>query len=504
MDFNKCKVIVNGVAVNYRDVDFPKNTVYEVIKLGHRGPLFFQEHMSRLSKSLKSIGIDETLDSYLLLKDTIKLIEVNGNIDANITYRLSYDGKSFSRYVFYTEAIRIPESAYEEGVSVKTVVFKRDNPDRKVYTNAMQKLRAELKKEEDVYEYLLIDDDGNILEGARSNVFFFKGSTVYTAETGTVLSGITRSAIVSIIENNFEIEYKMIGIENISDMDGAFLTGTSPGVLPIGRIDDYDFDMSNYKICKFIASEYSNRIDEYYRTLNFFGGIESEYGYFKREIPLIGEKAFNRLSSASVMVVGLGGVGSAACEALARAGVGRLFICDFDSVDPSNINRQIIALTSNIGRKKTSVMADRILDINPMCRVEIMDMMLTKHNVNNILSHRVDYIVDAIDMFDSKIALITCAKENDIPIISAMGTGNKLNPLDFKVTDIYRTKNCPLAKKIRRTLKSIGINDLKVVFSEETSPIKPSVSGVISSISFVPPVSGYIMASEVVKSLILD
>lgn len=249
-------------------------------------------------------------------------------------------------------------------------------------------------------------------------------------------------------------------------------------------------------LIKFIFCLSKNELKRYV----FYTGLKEKN--FSREISLIGSRAFSKLSDSSVMVVGLGGVGSSVCEALARAGIGKIIICDFDIVSPSNINRQIIALNSNVGEKKTHIMKKRIKDINPLCIVEIIDQMIKKENVSIITKYSPDYIVDAIDMIDSKIFLINCAKINNLPIISSMGTGNKINPLDFRVSDIYNTQNCPLARKLRKELRSLGVSDLKVVYSEEKNCPKHRVRGAVGSISFVPPVAGYVLASEVIKDLI--
>ncbi|PID82947.1 MAG: hypothetical protein CSB15_00675 [Clostridiales bacterium] len=226
---------------------------------------------------------------------------------------------------------------------------------------------------------------------------------------------------------------------------------------------------------------------------------------FQREIMLVGEENFSKINNSSVLVVGLGGVGSAAVEALARAGVSTIGVLDYDIVDVTNINRQLIALNSTIGMKKTQVIKNRILDINEKANVITYDIRLTKENISQISNYKYDYIIDAIDMVTSKIELIKYASENNIGIISSMGTGKKINPLGFKVDKIKNTKGCPLARVMRKKLGELGIKNVKVLYSEEKA-FMPDVEKLRmpSSISFVPPVCGMILASEVIKSIIND
>lgn len=232
---------------------------------------------------------------------------------------------------------------------------------------------------------------------------------------------------------------------------------------------------------------------------------------FQRTKTLIGEDKFNKLTDSKVIVFGIGGVGSYVVEALARAGVGTIALVDKDVVDETNINRQLIALTSTIGKYKTEIATDRIKDINPDCKVITYPMFYLPETANQINLLEYDYIVDAIDNVTAKIHLVEEAKKNNIPIISSMGTGNKLNPTGFMVADIYETSVCPLAKVMRKELRSRGVKDLKVVYSKE-EPVHPGFSvetetliasrrPAPQSISFVPPVAGLIIASEVVKDI---
>ncbi|MBQ3062795.1 MAG: tRNA threonylcarbamoyladenosine dehydratase [Clostridia bacterium] len=226
---------------------------------------------------------------------------------------------------------------------------------------------------------------------------------------------------------------------------------------------------------------------------------------YSRTAMLIGEEAVMKLRRSHVLVCGVGGVGSFICEALARAGVGHLTLLDFDTVSVSNINRQLIALTSTVGRNKAQVMAERIADIDPDTRIDVLDMFFSSENADEVLSGGFDYIADAIDTVPSKLCLIEEAHRREIPIISSMGTGNKLDPLRFRITDISKTSVCPLAKKVRYELKKRGIGHHKVLFSEEL-PIKPDYAEgerkVPASISFVPSAAGLMIAGEIIRDLI--
>ena len=235
---------------------------------------------------------------------------------------------------------------------------------------------------------------------------------------------------------------------------------------------------------------------------------------FSRTELLIGEEGVQKLQNAKVAIFGIGGVGSYVVEGLARAGIGNFILVDKDKVDASNINRQIIATHKTIGRPKVEVSKERILDINPNANVEIYQEFFMP-NSEEILNDTIDYVVDAVDTITAKIELVVRADKLNIPIISCMGTGNKLDPTKFEVTDIYKTNICPLAKVMRKELKSKGIEKLKVVYSKE-EPIKPNCKPeeikkdnsnkkqIPGSISFVPSVAGLIIAGEVIKDIIKE
>ncbi|MBE6782878.1 MAG: tRNA threonylcarbamoyladenosine dehydratase [Ruminococcaceae bacterium] len=230
---------------------------------------------------------------------------------------------------------------------------------------------------------------------------------------------------------------------------------------------------------------------------------------FSRQNIVFGTETLDILKNSRVAVFGVGGVGGYICESLARSGVGMLDIVDNDTVSVSNINRQIIALHSTIGKNKVDVMKERLLDINPEIVVNEHNCFFLKENEREFEFEKFDYIVDAIDTVSGKLALAVIADKLNVPIISAMGAGNKTDPTQFKVADIYKTSGCPLAKAMRKLCKENNVKKLKVVYSEE-SPIrkeelidetsnKRSIPG---SLSFVPSVMGLIMAGEVVKDLI--
>lgn len=217
---------------------------------------------------------------------------------------------------------------------------------------------------------------------------------------------------------------------------------------------------------------------------------------------LLGEDAMEKLANARVAVFGVGGVGGFAVEALARSGVGALDLIDNDTVAESNLNRQIIALHSTLGRYKTEVMRERILDINPEARVQVHNCFFLPETAQRFDFREYDYVVDAIDTVTGKIELVLQAQAAGTPIISSMGAGNKLNPAAFEVADIYKTSVCPLARVMRRELKSRGVKKLKVVYSRE-QPREPLVKErkMPGSTAFSPSVAGLILASEVIKDL---
>ena len=220
---------------------------------------------------------------------------------------------------------------------------------------------------------------------------------------------------------------------------------------------------------------------------------------FLRTEALLGKEAVEKLHKARVAVFGVGGVGGYVCEALARSGVGTIDLIDSDKVCLTNLNRQIIATRSSIGRYKTEVMKERILDINPSAKVNVYNTFFLPDTAHEFDFTQYDYVADAVDTVTAKISLVMKAKESNTPIISSMGAGNKLDPTSFRVADIYSTKVCPLAKVMRRELKKRDIKSLKVVYSEEEA-IKPDIN-VTGSVAFVPSVAGLIMAGEILKDI---
>lgn len=231
---------------------------------------------------------------------------------------------------------------------------------------------------------------------------------------------------------------------------------------------------------------------------------------FERTEMLLGTEAIEKLKNSRVAVFGIGGVGGAAAEALVRGGVGHLDFIDPDTVSVTNINRQLIATHDTVGELKTEAMRKRALSINPDAVVRTHELFYLPENADSFDLSVYDYIVDAIDTVSAKIELIVRADKMGVPVISSMGTGNKLDPSRFVVTDIYKTTVCPLARVLRRELKLRGIKKLKVVFSDE-EPMTPLVKVENSnqktrrdtpgSVSFVPPVAGYLMAGEVLRYL---
>ena len=244
---------------------------------------------------------------------------------------------------------------------------------------------------------------------------------------------------------------------------------------------------------------------------------------FSRTQLLLGKEAMDKLQNSRVAVFGIGGVGGYVCEALVRSGVGEFDLVDDDKVCLTNLNRQIIATRKTVGKYKTEVMKERILEINPDAKVNIHNCFFLPENADDFPFEEYDYVVDAVDTVTAKIALVMKAKEKNVPIISSMGAGNKLDGSQFKVAYIYKTKVCPLAKVMRRGLKKRGVRKLKVVYSEEipTRPLEDmSIScrtncicppgaehkcterrAIPGSVAFVPSVAGLIIAGEVVKDL---
>ncbi len=233
------------------------------------------------------------------------------------------------------------------------------------------------------------------------------------------------------------------------------------------------------------------------------------YEYSRTEL-LVGKEGLKRLKDATVMVLGVGGVGSHCIEALARSGVGKLILVDNDKVTLTNINRQSIAYHSTVGEYKTKLMKDRIWDISSEIEVITYEKFILPENLNEIFGQKVDYIIDAIDTVTAKLALVEYAQQEDIPIISCMGTGNKLHPELFEISDISKTSVCPLCKVMRKELKERGIKHLKVLYSKE-KPVDTSGKStgenmgkrraLPGSISFVPPVAGLLIAGEVIRTI---
>ena len=219
---------------------------------------------------------------------------------------------------------------------------------------------------------------------------------------------------------------------------------------------------------------------------------------FSRTELIIGKEKLEILSKAKVAIFGIGGVGSYVVESLARVGIGNFILVDKDEVSISNINRQIIATHTTIGKAKVEVAKERILEINPNAKIEIYKEFFMPET-EGILDETINYIVDCVDTVTAKIELIVRANRLNIPIISCMGTGNKLDPTKFEISDIYKTSVCPLAKVMRKELKNRGIKRLKVLYSKEEA-IKTESN--IGSISFVPSVAGLIISGEVVKDFI--
>ena len=233
-----------------------------------------------------------------------------------------------------------------------------------------------------------------------------------------------------------------------------------------------------------------------------------ENDMFSRFELLIGEEKLQQLQNSHVLVFGVGGVGGYVVEALVRSGIGHITIVDNDEVSLTNLNRQIIATRETIGKKKVEVMKERILSINPDCLVTGLEMFYLPENADTIDLKKYDYVVDAIDTITSKIELAMRCEKLNVPLISSMGTGNKLNPAMLEVSDIYKTSVCPLAKVMRKELKTRGVKHLKVVYSKEL-PIKPRQSNeptnkrtVPGSSAFVPSSAGLLIASEVIKDLL--
>lgn len=223
---------------------------------------------------------------------------------------------------------------------------------------------------------------------------------------------------------------------------------------------------------------------------------------FQRTEILIGKENLEKLKQCRVAIFGIGGVGSYVAEGLVRAGVYKFILIDNDKIDITNINRQIHATYKTIGKYKVEEMKKRMQEINPNAEIKIIKEFVTENNIEEILNEKIDYIIDAIDTVKSKLEIIKKAKQKNIPIISSMGTANKLDPTKLEITDIYKTSICPLAKVIRKKLRQLEINDLKIVYSTEKPLQIAEQKSNLGSISYVPSVAGLIIASEVVKDII--
>lgn len=232
---------------------------------------------------------------------------------------------------------------------------------------------------------------------------------------------------------------------------------------------------------------------------------------FSRSALLLDDTGIDRLAESTVAIFGIGGVGGHVVEALARCGVGRFVLVDNDQVSITNINRQIVATTKTVGRDKVAVMKDRILEINPDAQVEIHKCFFLPENADEFDFASYTYVVDAVDTVTAKLAIIKKAKEAKVPVISSMGTGNKLDPTRFEVADIYDTSVCPLARVMRTECKKRGIKELKVVYSKEEAmkpkgeineKIPDGKRAIPGSVSFVPSVAGLIIAGEVIKDIV--
>lgn len=221
---------------------------------------------------------------------------------------------------------------------------------------------------------------------------------------------------------------------------------------------------------------------------------------FARTKTLIGQEALDKLKSAKVLLIGVGGVGSYVCEALARVGVGSIDLIDKDVVDATNINRQLIALHSTVGKPKVEVAAQRLKDINPDIKIKAMECFYLPQNSEQFDFAVYDYVIDAVDNVTAKLDIIEKAKVSGVPVISSMGTGNKMDPTAFKIADIEDTKVCPLAKVIRKELRKREITEVKVVYSEE-EPLEVGQRSP-ASISFVPAAAGLLIAKAVVDDLV--
>lgn len=224
--------------------------------------------------------------------------------------------------------------------------------------------------------------------------------------------------------------------------------------------------------------------------------------WLDRQVNLIGEQGLEKLTNTEITVFGIGGVGSYALETLVRTGVGRINIVDNDTIDPTNINRQLYALHSTVGMKKIDVAYNRCLDINPELNIRKYDVFIeSKEEIENIIKES-DYVLDCIDTIDSKIQIIEVAKKLGIPLISSMSAGNKLEPGRLQITDVFQTKTCPISKIMRKKLRDSNIENLTVVCSDEENKKINNEKTEISTVSYVPSVAGILMTSECIKDIL--
>lgn len=225
---------------------------------------------------------------------------------------------------------------------------------------------------------------------------------------------------------------------------------------------------------------------------------------FSREIALLGNEKFEKISKSHVAICGIGGVGGYVCETLARAGVGQFTLVDNDTVSISNINRQVIALHSSLGQCKTFIMRDRMRDINLNVKVNTKEIFIDESTIDQLHMQNFDFVIDAIDTMAAKLLLIQKAKEHDVPIISSMGTANHIDPSALEITDVFKTSMCPVARIIRRELRKLNIDNLTVLASKE-KPLKPlyKTERMLGSVSFVPSVAGILIAAECIRQICL-
>ncbi len=258
-DVNTSYSIINGKKFNYNTEYDDMTCVYEVIRLIKSGPMFFVQHVDRLNTTLKLKKYNCTLSYDEVFEDLLKLIEVNGARLCNIKLSIFAVGDGYTRVMKYIPSSYPDDNLRRSGVLLKKFKFQREEPNSKVFTDEMKKLRLRLQEDE-AFEFLLIDKENRVRECSKSNIFFYKDATFYTATDDTVLGGITRSEIIKIIEAKYKLVYKNILVDEISDMEGAFITGTSLGALSVNRIDDVVYPKEHMDIAREINEEYLNNL----------------------------------------------------------------------------------------------------------------------------------------------------------------------------------------------------------------------------------------------------